>query len=92
MKFILFLGALALLICLALAQPEAADLEVLPLESSLSMLQDDDIPNVHSRHKRLTCDLLTIWKVNHSACAAACIYKRKEGGYCNGFGKCICRE
>lgn len=91
MKFTLFLGALALLICFAQAQPEAVELEVLPLESSLFMLQDEDIPNVHSRHKRLTCDLLSYWEVNHSACAAACIYMSNEGGYCKD-GECICRR
>ncbi|KAK4884366.1 hypothetical protein RN001_000637 [Aquatica leii] len=49
------------------------------------------------RHKRLTCDLLSVqtskFSVNHSACAAHCLALMKgyKGGNCQN-GVCHCRK
>lgn len=51
-----------------------------------------DVEEELVRHKRATCDLLSGFGVNHSACAARCItINRRSGGYCNGSGVCVCR-
>lgn len=112
MKFTLFLGALAILVCFAQAQPVALEPQVLPQEQSqsvtplvlpleqhdqhagLATLEGDDTPDSHSRQKRATCDLLSAWNINHTACAAHCLAMGKgfRGGYCNNKAVCVCRR
>nr|AMO66174.1 defensin 3 [Locusta migratoria]AZP56666.1 defensin [Locusta migratoria migratoria] len=45
------------------------------------------------RHVRVTCDLLSAFGVEHSACAAHCIAMNKgyKGGHCDD-GVCHCRK
>ncbi|XP_064542384.1 defensin [Drosophila montana] len=87
MKCTIFLGVLALFVCLAQAQPivqeSLADQEPWAVEP---------VPDFHSRQKRATCDLLSGFDVNHSACAAHCIGLGRSGGYCNDKAVCICRR
>lgn len=106
MKFTLFLGALALLVCYSQAQPVSLEPQlesvtplVLPREQSdqpagLTTLEEDVTSDSHSRQKRATCDLLSAWNVNHTACAAHClaIGKGFRGGYCNDKAVCVCRR
>uniref|UniRef100_A0A1I8Q9Y2 Invertebrate defensins family profile domain-containing protein n=1 Tax=Stomoxys calcitrans TaxID=35570 RepID=A0A1I8Q9Y2_STOCA len=49
-------------------------------------------PELHGRYKRATCDLLSMWNVNHSACAAHCLLLGKSGGRCNDDAVCVCRK
>ncbi|XP_039429790.1 defensin-C-like [Culex pipiens pallens] len=44
------------------------------------------------RHKRATCDLLSGFGVNDSACATHCILRGNRGGYCNAKKVCVCRN
>ncbi|XP_055534736.1 defensin-C-like [Wyeomyia smithii] len=44
------------------------------------------------RLKRATCDLLSGFGVNDSACAAHCIARGNRGGYCNSKKVCVCRN
>lgn len=113
MKFTLFLGALALLVCYSQAQPVSLEPQVLPQEQPESVtplvlpreqsdqpagltttLEEDVTFDSHSRQKRATCDLLSAWNVNHTACAAHClaIGKGFRGGYCNDKAVCVCRR
>ncbi|XP_032667521.1 uncharacterized protein LOC116842421 isoform X2 [Odontomachus brunneus] len=42
-----------------------------------------------ARHPRITCDLLSMFKISHSACALKCIYQGHSGGSCyKGICKC----
>ncbi|XP_055858725.1 defensin-A-like [Episyrphus balteatus] len=43
------------------------------------------------RHKRATCDLLSGFGVNDSACAIHCIALGKRGGWCDSRRVCNCR-
>ncbi|KAM8713923.1 hypothetical protein ACLKA7_014133 [Drosophila subpalustris] len=79
MKIILSLCLLLLLVSLAQAYPDPLQVEPL-LESELN-----------HRPKRATCDLLSGFSVNHSACAVHCIARGRRGGYCNGQAVCVCR-
>lgn len=118
MKFTLFLGALALVVCISQAQPVAVEPQVLPQEQSylvkplvlpqeqshlakrLVLPQEPALTTLettagsHNRQKRATCDLLSAWGVNHTACAAHCLTNGRgnRGGYCNSKGVCICRR
>lgn len=49
-------------------------------------------PELHARYRRATCDLLSGFGVNHSACAAHCLLRGNRGGSCNGRGVCVCRN
>ncbi|XP_055704402.1 defensin [Phlebotomus papatasi] len=49
-------------------------------------------PQIHSRQKRATCDLLSAFGVGHAACAAHCIGHGYRGGYCNSKAVCTCRR
>uniref|UniRef100_A0A2Y9D4Q7 Invertebrate defensins family profile domain-containing protein n=1 Tax=Stomoxys calcitrans TaxID=35570 RepID=A0A2Y9D4Q7_STOCA len=40
----------------------------------------------------ITCDLLSLWKVGHAACAAHCLVLGNVGGYCTKEGLCVCKE
>uniref|UniRef100_A0A1B6FU29 Invertebrate defensins family profile domain-containing protein n=1 Tax=Cuerna arida TaxID=1464854 RepID=A0A1B6FU29_9HEMI len=59
--------------------------------SSEEQDNDDEGTNL----PRVTCDLLSFsvsgFSVNHSACAAHCILRRKRGGRCIN-GVCSCRK
>ncbi|XP_055594652.1 defensin-A-like [Uranotaenia lowii] len=44
------------------------------------------------RLKRATCDLLSAFGVNDSACAAHCVLRGNKGGYCNSKKVCVCRN
>ncbi|XP_012269180.1 defensin-2-like [Athalia rosae] len=50
--------------------------------------------NSPARHRRFTCDVLSVatkWiTINHAACAARCIAQKHKGGSCKG-GVCHCR-
>lgn len=58
----------------------------------LHVKDGDNEVEVPSRTKRATCDLLSIFNVNDSACAAHCLAKRFRGGYCNKKKVCVCRR
>lgn len=90
MKFIVFLAiALALVACLVQAQPVPEE----ALGDSLLEEQQPDLALVeHSRQKRATCDLLSKWNWNHTACAAHCLARGNKGGYCNDKAVCVCRR
>lgn len=45
----------------------------------------------HLRSKRATCDILSGFGVNHSACAIHCVLRFRGGGHCSAKGVCICR-
>ncbi|XP_050445688.1 defensin-like [Cataglyphis hispanica] len=45
----------------------------------------------HHRMRRFTCDFLSGWGVDHSACAAHCYARGKTGGRCNSDRVCVCR-
>ncbi|GAB0091790.1 Defensin [Sergentomyia squamirostris] len=64
---------------------EASNL--LPLENGVRGNID-----VHSRQKRATCDLLSIFGVGHAACAAHCLGHGFRGGYCDSKAVCRCRR
>uniref|UniRef100_A0A7G3AGS4 Putative defensin 2 n=1 Tax=Lutzomyia longipalpis TaxID=7200 RepID=A0A7G3AGS4_LUTLO len=49
-------------------------------------------PEIHSRQKRATCDLLSAFGVGHAACAAHCIGHGFRGGYCDSKAVCRCRR
>ena len=53
--------------------------------------QQGFLPVQHYRQKRATCDLLSIFNVNHAACAAHCIGHGYRGGYCSDKQVCTCR-
>ncbi|KAH8291181.1 hypothetical protein KR054_009613 [Drosophila jambulina] len=87
MKFIVFLAlSLALVACLVQAQPVKE--EALPEVTEESVLAVAE----HSRQKRATCDLLSKWNWNHTACAAHCVARGNMGGYCNDKAVCVCRR
>nr|AHW49171.1 defensin [Drosophila virilis]AHW49172.1 defensin [Drosophila virilis] len=88
MKFTILLGVLALLVCLAQAQPVAQDSLAEREPGAVEPMPQD----LHSRQKRATCDLLSGFNVNHSACAAHCIGLGRSGGYCNDKAVCVCRR
>uniref|UniRef100_A0A1Q3G5B9 Putative defensin-c n=1 Tax=Culex tarsalis TaxID=7177 RepID=A0A1Q3G5B9_CULTA len=46
----------------------------------------------HHRQRRATCDLLSGFGVNDSACAAHCVLRGNRGGYCNAKKVCVCRN
>ncbi|KAH8357357.1 defensin [Drosophila serrata] len=92
MKFIVFLAlTLALVACLVQAQPVKE--EALP-EHLLVEAEEpaDQAVAEHSRQKRATCDLLSKWNWNHTACAAHCVARGNKGGYCNDKAVCVCRN
>lgn len=45
-----------------------------------------------SRQKRFTCDVLSYFKGNHTACALHCKGHGYRGGYCNNKAVCVCRR
>lgn len=64
--------------------------------NQLFILDEDLINHVeevvqHLRSKRATCDILSGFGVNHSACAIHCVLRFRGGGHCNARGVCICR-
>ncbi|KAH8252749.1 hypothetical protein KR032_001649 [Drosophila birchii] len=100
MKFIVFLAlALALVACLVQAQPvkeEALPDNLLveaeePANQAVTKHPDEAVAE-HSRQKRATCDLLSKWNWNHTACAAHCLARGNKGGYCNDKAVCVCRR
>ncbi|EFN62355.1 Defensin-2 [Camponotus floridanus] len=66
---------------------ESPDFLILKKDKSL---QETPIKE-HNRTRRATCDLLSGFGVNHSACAAHCILRGKTGGRCNSNAVCVCR-
>ncbi|KAH8331793.1 hypothetical protein KR074_012186 [Drosophila pseudoananassae] len=94
MKVIVFLVLALVLACVVQAQPVADKslkevLEVHTLEEDLP--ENADVQE-HSRQKRATCDLLSKWNWNHTACAAHCLARKYKGGYCNDKAVCVCRH
>uniref|UniRef100_A0A6B2EAI8 Putative defensin n=1 Tax=Phlebotomus kandelakii TaxID=1109342 RepID=A0A6B2EAI8_9DIPT len=49
-------------------------------------------PEIHSRQKRATCDLLSAFGIGHAACAAHCIGHGYRGGWCDSRAVCNCRK
>ncbi|XP_016998064.2 defensin-like [Drosophila takahashii] len=91
MKFVVFLAiSLALVACSVQAQPVPEE-DQNPADHPL-VNQDVHEEMQHSRQKRATCDLLSKWNWNHTACAAHCIAKRFKGGYCSDKAVCVCRN
>lgn len=62
-----------------------------PQKKDDSLKLQEALINEHHRARRATCDLLSMFGVNHGACAAHCILKGKTGGRCNSDGVCVCR-
>ncbi|KAI8036296.1 defensin [Drosophila gunungcola] len=93
MKFIVFLAiALALVAVVVQAQPVPED-ESAPVDHPLvSQDAQEEALVEHSRQKRATCDLLSKWNWNHTACAAHCVTKGFKGGYCSDKAVCVCRR
>ncbi|KAH8232907.1 hypothetical protein KR026_001765 [Drosophila bipectinata] len=94
MKVIVFLALALVLVGVVQAQPVADKslkevLEVHTLEEDLP--ENADVQE-HSRQKRATCDLLSKWNWNHTACAAHCLARKYKGGYCNDKAVCVCRH
>lgn len=87
MKVIVFC-ALALVL-VSVVQAHVKSLDVPTLEKDLPANAD---VQEHSRQKRATCDLLSKWNWNHTACAAHCIARKYKGGYCNDKAVCVCRH
>nr|AAO72492.1 defensin [Drosophila melanogaster]AAO72494.1 defensin [Drosophila melanogaster]AAO72495.1 defensin [Drosophila melanogaster]AAO72496.1 defensin [Drosophila melanogaster]AAO72497.1 defensin [Drosophila melanogaster] len=89
--FVLVAIAFALLTCMAQAQPVS---DVDPIPEDHVLVHEDAHQEVlqHSRQKRATCDLLSKWNWNHTACAGHCIAKGFKGGYCNDKAVCVCRN
>lgn len=48
--------------------------------------------NEHYRQKRATCDLLSGFGVNHSACSIHCVARGFRGGWCDSRAVCNCRR
>ncbi|XP_068144574.1 defensin-like [Drosophila tropicalis] len=101
MKCVLILFVtLAVMMCLVQAQPVGEEKSRLrPLiqvredyPGSQVKKDKDESVETHSRQKRATCDLLSKFNVNHSACAAHCLVRGNRGGYCNNKAVCICRK
>ncbi|XP_017865416.1 PREDICTED: defensin [Drosophila arizonae] len=89
MKFIVYLGVLlAVVVYFAQAQPLPQD----SLDEREPGAVEPTQQESHSRLKRATCDLLSGFSVNHSACAVHCIGLGKSGGYCNDKAVCVCRR
>ncbi|XP_011182225.1 sapecin-like [Zeugodacus cucurbitae] len=61
------------------------------VEAQLPELEEQR-PSVVSRQKRATCDLLSGFGLNHSACAFHCLLRGNRGGYCSDKAVCICRK
>ncbi|XP_012162173.1 phormicin-like [Ceratitis capitata] len=90
---VLFVGILCAL-CLfhstKAAPAETAALKVQYKELESAAAGVEAAPELN-RQKRATCDLLSGFGVNHSACALHCLLRGKRGGYCDGRGVCNCR-
>ncbi|XP_017020074.1 defensin-like [Drosophila kikkawai] len=100
MKIILFLAlAFAFVACLVQAQPVKEEAlpehllaEAVEQPDQATEEQADQGVAEHSRQKRATCDLLSKWNWNHTACAAHCLARGNKGGYCNDKAVCVCRR
>ncbi|XP_054736941.1 phormicin-like [Anastrepha obliqua] len=94
MKTIVLFAGLICAFCLFRAtQAAPADLAAFePNQVELVLLKEDPLVEEVTRPKRATCDLLSGFGVNHSACAAHCLLRGNRGGYCNGRGVCVCRN
>ncbi|XP_034132385.1 defensin [Drosophila guanche] len=94
MKFIIFLAISLAVLCLVKATPLPEEPIVEDVAKPLVQLMEQPVEDVsvHSRQKRATCDLLSKWNVNHTACAAHCIAKGYKGGHCNNKAICVCRH
>ncbi|EDW01690.1 defensin [Drosophila grimshawi] len=96
MKFIVCFSLLVLVVYSSQAHPVAEE-QLVEQDQPLAEVQEVGVaeaaePELHSRQKRATCDLLSKWNVNHTACAAHCLAKRFKGGYCNNKAICVCRR
>ncbi|XP_017087911.2 defensin [Drosophila bipectinata] len=94
MKVIIFLALAFVLACVVQAQPVAdkSQKEVLEVHTLEEDLPENADVQEHSRQKRATCDLLSKWNWNHTACAAHCLARKYKGGYCNDKAVCVCRH
>lgn len=61
-------------------------------KNEFGMVITENDHHEHYRQKRATCNLLSWFGVNHSACAAHCIAKRFKGGRCGNRAVCKCRR
>lgn len=69
----------------AFAVPE----EFHPVPAGIELFED--VPE-HYRQKRATCDLLSGFGVNHSACSIHCVARGFRGGWCDSRAVCNCRR
>ncbi|KAH8299962.1 hypothetical protein KR044_007986 [Drosophila immigrans] len=93
MKTIVCLGFVVLFLALTQAQPllyETEEVQLEDVDSPDTLLETATELNL--RQKRATCDLLSAFNVNHSACAVHCIARRYKGGYCSDKAVCVCRR
>ncbi|XP_055839766.1 defensin [Episyrphus balteatus] len=90
---IVFVVIFGFVCALSSALPVADPLEATELEfAEQTDSEAAEVGEAPIRQKRATCDLLSIFNVNHTACAAHCLAKGFKGGYCNGKKVCVCRR
>ncbi|KAH8354035.1 hypothetical protein KR067_012646 [Drosophila pandora] len=87
MKVIVFCALALVLVSVVQAHVKSLDVHTLEKDHP----GNADVQE-HSRQKRATCDLLSKWNWNHTACAAHCIARKYKGGYCNDKAVCVCRH
>lgn len=92
MRSLFIVGLLAVVfVAASKAQTDEADV-LIPSDHQ----SDEPIPSIpavhHFRQKRATCDLLSIFNVNHAACALHCVGHGYRGGYCSNKAVCTCRK
>ncbi|KAH8370304.1 hypothetical protein KR093_002985 [Drosophila rubida] len=93
MKTLVCLGFVVLFLALIQAHPvldETQEVLLTDVDSPDTLVEADTGLNL--RQKRATCDLLSAFNVNHSACAVHCIARRFKGGYCSDKAVCVCRR
>ncbi|XP_034106359.1 defensin [Drosophila albomicans] len=93
MKTIVCLGFVVLFLALAQSQPvldETQEVQLTDVDTPDTLV--DATSELNLRQKRATCDLLSAFNVNHSACAVHCISRRYKGGYCSDKAVCVCRR
>lgn len=97
MKFLAIFGFLILL-SLTNSLPVQEEVQAAPTDeqpNTLASLEAAAAPTTsdsHIRHKRATCDLLSMLNVQHTVCAINCIQRKYKGGYCNSKAVCVCRK
>ncbi|KAM0727767.1 Defensin [Formica fusca] len=93
----MYVFALLIVAAVALALPNEdknapVRLDLLPQKEDESLKLQVTPVKEYYRTRRFTCDLLSAVHVEHSACAAHCLFLGKAGGRCNSKLVCVCRK